>query len=81
MLEPLFPTEDELQALDDWVTAGGTLIAIGEFDGGLLSFGVCSPKADRLFMRGEQHFETCAKHRIAGALEVEPGSALGAWLA
>jgi len=30
MLEPLFPTEDELQALDDWVDAGGTLIAIGE---------------------------------------------------
>lgn len=30
MLEPLFPTEDELRALDDWVEAGGTLIAIGE---------------------------------------------------
>jgi hypothetical protein len=30
MLEPLFPGEDELQALDDWVQAGGTLIAIGE---------------------------------------------------
>ena len=30
MLEPLFPTEDELQALDDWVDAGGTLVAIGE---------------------------------------------------
>ena len=30
MLEPLFPTEDELQALDDWVETGGTLIAIGE---------------------------------------------------
>ena len=30
MLEPPFPAEDELQALDDWVEAGGTLIAIGE---------------------------------------------------
>jgi hypothetical protein len=30
MLEPLFPTESELQPLDDWVEAGGTLIAIGE---------------------------------------------------
>jgi len=26
----LFPTESELQPLDDWVEAGGTLIAIGE---------------------------------------------------
>lgn len=30
MLEPILPTESELQALDDWVGAGGTLIAIGE---------------------------------------------------
>ncbi len=30
MLEPLFPTEVEMQPLDDWVEAGGTLIAIGE---------------------------------------------------
>ena len=30
MLEPLLPTESEMQALDDWVEAGGTLIAIGE---------------------------------------------------
>ncbi len=30
MLEPLFPTETELQPLDDWVEAGGTLIAVGE---------------------------------------------------
>ena len=30
MLEPLFPTESEMQALDDWVEAGGTLIVIGE---------------------------------------------------
>ena len=30
MLEPLFPTESEMRALDDWVEAGGTLIAIGE---------------------------------------------------
>ena len=30
MLEPLFPMEDELQALDDWIDEGGTLIAIGE---------------------------------------------------
>jgi hypothetical protein len=30
MLEPLFPNESELQPLDDWVEAGGTLIAIGE---------------------------------------------------
>jgi hypothetical protein len=29
MLEPLFPTETELQPLDDWVEAGGTLIVIG----------------------------------------------------
>lgn len=29
ILEPLFPTEDELQVLDDWVDAGGTVIAIG----------------------------------------------------
>jgi Domain of unknown function (DUF4350) len=29
MLEPLSTTESELQALDDWVEAGGTLIAIG----------------------------------------------------
>ncbi len=30
MLEPLFPTEDELKAADDWVEKGGTLIAIGD---------------------------------------------------
>lgn len=30
MLEPLFPIESEMQPLDDWVEAGGTLIAIGE---------------------------------------------------
>ncbi|HEX2998002.1 MAG TPA: DUF4350 domain-containing protein, partial [Anaerolineales bacterium] len=30
MLEPLFPTESELQPLDDWVEAGGTLIAMGD---------------------------------------------------
>jgi hypothetical protein len=30
MLEPLFPTEGELEAVDKWVEAGGTLIAIGE---------------------------------------------------
>src|SRR6266498_862984 len=30
MLEPLFPTDSEMQALDDWVEAGGTLIVIGE---------------------------------------------------
>jgi hypothetical protein len=30
MLEPLFPNESEMQPLDDWVEAGGTLIAIGE---------------------------------------------------
>lgn len=30
MLEPLFPTESELQPVDDWVEAGGTLIAVGE---------------------------------------------------
>lgn len=30
VLEPLFPTELELRALDDWVEAGGTLIAVGE---------------------------------------------------
>jgi hypothetical protein len=30
MLEPVLPTERELQAIDDWVEAGGTFIAIGE---------------------------------------------------
>jgi hypothetical protein len=30
VLEPLFPTEKEMQPLDDWVEAGGTLIAIGD---------------------------------------------------
>jgi hypothetical protein len=30
MLEPLFPIETEMQPLDDWVEAGGTLIAVGE---------------------------------------------------
>ncbi len=30
MLEPSFPTESEMQLLDDWVEAGGTLIAAGE---------------------------------------------------
>ena len=30
MLEPLFPTEGEMNAVDEWVEAGGTLIAIGE---------------------------------------------------
>ena len=30
MLEPLFPTEGELKAVDAWVEEGGTLIAIGE---------------------------------------------------
>jgi hypothetical protein len=30
MLEPLFPTESELQSIDEWVEAGGTLIAIGD---------------------------------------------------
>ena len=30
ILEPLFPTPEEFRALDDWVKAGGTLIAIGE---------------------------------------------------
>lgn len=30
MLEPILPTEIELDALDNWVEAGGTLIAIGE---------------------------------------------------
>lgn len=30
MLEPLFPTESEMQSIDDWVEGGGTLIAMGE---------------------------------------------------
>ena len=30
MLEPIFPTEGELNALDEWVEKGGTVIAIGE---------------------------------------------------
>ena len=30
MLEPQFPTEEELAALDKWIENGGTLIAIGE---------------------------------------------------
>ena len=30
MLNPLLPAESEMQAIDDWVEAGGTLIAIGE---------------------------------------------------
>ncbi|MFT3892373.1 MAG: DUF4350 domain-containing protein [Anaerolineales bacterium] len=30
MLEPLFPTEQEMKAVDTWVENGGTLIAIGE---------------------------------------------------
>ena len=30
MLEPLFPTEGEMESVDDWVEEGGTLIAIGE---------------------------------------------------
>lgn len=30
MLEPFAVTESDLQALDDWVEAGGTLIAVGE---------------------------------------------------
>jgi hypothetical protein len=30
MLEPLFPTESEIRAIDSWVEAGGTLIAFGE---------------------------------------------------
>jgi hypothetical protein len=30
MLEPLFPTEAEMRAVDTWVKDGGTLIAIGE---------------------------------------------------
>lgn len=29
-LEPLFPNESEMQPLDDWIEAGGTLIAVGE---------------------------------------------------
>lgn len=30
MLEPLFPIESEMESIDDWVEAGGTLIAMGE---------------------------------------------------
>ena len=30
MLEPQFPTEEELAALDKWIEGGGTLIAVGE---------------------------------------------------
>jgi uncharacterized protein DUF4350 len=30
MLEPLFPTETEMQPIDDWVKSGGTLIVMGE---------------------------------------------------
>src|SRR6185436_9036368 len=30
MLEPLYPTEGEMKAVDAWVENGGTLIAIGE---------------------------------------------------
>lgn len=30
MLDPILPAETELQAVDDWVEAGGTLIAMGE---------------------------------------------------
>ena len=30
VLEPMFPTDDEFKALDDWVKAGGTLIAVGD---------------------------------------------------
>jgi len=30
MLEPLFPTESEMNSIDDWVEEGGTLIAIGD---------------------------------------------------
>ena len=30
MLDPILPEERELQAVDDWVEAGGTLIAMGE---------------------------------------------------
>ncbi|HJR80059.1 MAG TPA: DUF4350 domain-containing protein [Anaerolineales bacterium] len=30
MLDPILPAESELQAVDDWVESGGTLIVIGE---------------------------------------------------
>jgi hypothetical protein len=30
MLDPVLPAESEMQALDDWVESGGTLIAMGE---------------------------------------------------
>ena len=30
MLEPYFPTDDEMKAVDKWVEAGGTLILIGD---------------------------------------------------